>query len=289
MNTFMHSTEAINVLHKFYNKNFTMYVEGSDDAVFWGNLVDYVFPKNRINIEIAGGCKRLEIYCQKIINEGARFIIGIDYDHKRFAKSSYRHDYIIYTYGYSIENTIYCVCNINRVIKNLYHGNYSFVKYLLEWKERFCEPAGKLLIFDILNHIESKSIKIFGDNCGRFLVNERSSFLDSRKIEDFIQSIKPYWDIDKIEKVKKKVLSSKIHTWNLIKGHFITTALANLIKYDVAHMLGIPHLKSLPIDNLYALTIDGCQLCKKKEKCKEFQYFIKNINKAINQFASSEV
>lgn len=279
MNEIIHSTEALNVLSRFYGKRYTVFVEGQDDLLFWKKLFNYIIPEE-VNIEIAGGLEELNKYCKKIIDENAQIIVAMDNDHNRVINNREKHNRIIYTYGYSIENTLYCNSNINRIIQNIYRTDIDLSENISKWKEGFCKNSKELLIYDILNYYLPKSIAVFGDNCCRFLVTQNSANLSRPKIDAFINTIKNFWTVDEIEKVNNLLENEDI--WYCIKGHFITNAVINFVKYEASKYCGIKTVKIFSLDHLYSSAIDGCYLCPSdKYICKDMSFTINEIRKAV--------
>ncbi|NJW55113.1 hypothetical protein, partial [Salinimicrobium oceani] len=130
-----------------------------------------------------------------------------------------------------------------------------------------------LLILDIANHKFKKGISIFGDNGYRFLKTQRSHEVCEDKVKNFVDSVRDKFTDEEIVQVKKMVKQSEKEFWFLIKGHFITSAILNLIKNQVRKNCGSN--KSFSIDSLYALTID----CSSNWEDKiDIKHVVKQIN-----------
>ena len=113
-NKLTHSDDAISVTHKFYNKQYMVYVEGDDDVSFWDSVFSKV-ASGKYEIESLNGISgEMQTYIKKV-TDGAIFnvIIACDKDYTSYLESDpYDNQYIVTTYGHSIENTMFCDIDI---------------------------------------------------------------------------------------------------------------------------------------------------------------------------------
>lgn len=248
-----YSNDALEAKAFFYNKKITVYVEGKDDPLFWSSL--FSLADIEAHIESVGGKQELEKYKQKIIDEGAEFYIAMDNDNSEFVQDDYENEFMIKTYGYSIENTMYrSLVPIEKTISNICRKNLDLSEKFNEWIESFSEKVHELIVFDIANNKYQKGISIFGDNCYRFLKNQRSHEICSDKTGKFIESIKHHFTDEEINSVRLQIEQSEKELWFLIKGHFIINALINLIKNIIRRESGSS--KTMTPDFLYSITLD---------------------------------
>ncbi len=253
MDDLEYSNEALEAKGLFYNKEITVYVEGKDDPIFWGNL--FSLAEINAHIEDVGGKSELEKYIDKIVDEGADFYVAQDNDNSDFLDDPIRHKNIINTYGYSIENSMYFnSLPFEKTISNFCRKKLNFDIDFNIWVSEFSQDVYDLIVYDIANNKFKKGISIFGDNCYRFLKTQNSHKICSTKIRAFIDSIKPNFSDAEINQVKEMMNQSEKDLWFMIKGHFITHALVNLIKNAIKKEIGSP--KSLTPDYLYSITVD---------------------------------
>jgi hypothetical protein len=206
----------------------------------------------------------------------------MDRDHREIIEGLQISDKIVYTYGYSIENSIYCTCNLSRIAQRLYRTDNDIEKEIEIWAKDFIEKAYGLIVLDCLNARYPKGMKIFGDTCHKFLLHEKSAFLSSEKIDLFYNEVVEEWDDIQIDDISERIKRTNKSLWYHIKGHFLTNAVINLLKNEAARMMDLPNISSLSLDSLYALSIDGCYLCpKEKTKCSDYYDTYVNIQKAI--------
>lgn len=252
MSSLEYSTDALEAKALFYNKSFSVYVEGKDDVLFW----EYLFNIAEISahIEDVGGDKEIKKYITNILEDNAGFIVACDNDHNDFIEPKINHPQIIRTYGYSIENSMYNFKKIQDIVSKLCRQSVDIKAIIEEWAEEFTNKVYDLIRFDIANHKFKKGIQVFGDNCVRFLKSNSSHRISSTKIQAFIESIRNQFSDEELEQVDELLKVSQKDFWFLIKGHFLTNATMNLIKALVRKQSG--DCCTISLDMIYALTID---------------------------------
>lgn len=272
-----YDTDALNVLDKFHQVAFVVYVEGSDDIVFWSTL----FSKaGRVDfyIDDAGGIKELEKIMLQIINEDARVIVACDSHYSFLLGTSYIiHDRIIRTLGYSIENTMYCPNILNQAINKLCRTLEDRTDTIHEWINEFCSSAKILLIYDLASAKYGKAVRVLGDKCSRFLKSSTSEKLDDNKISEHIQGINIHFKPNELNECERLIDGCGREVSHIVKGCFLTNGVINLIKKIVKKCIGRNPVISL--DNLYALTSDGCRACT--FECPDFNFVEEQIQKAV--------
>ncbi len=271
-----YSTDALNVKNRFYKKRYLVFVEGQDDIVFWHNIFA-VANVNDYHVEDSGGIKELEKLMPKIVREDARIIVAYDCGYSDILGEAFTHDRIIKTYGYSIENTMYCPHSISRTLAKICRRATRFTKQASAWLNTFSGKAKILLVYDIASVKYNKSLAVLGNNCSRFLKSGNSMELSNEKIEELVSSIKHHFKKAELDECKRLIKKDKKGLSYLIKGHFLTNGVLNFIKHTTKDVLG--KNPSLPLDSLYALTIDGCVACS--EKCKDRGALVQRTNQAF--------
>jgi hypothetical protein len=257
-----YSTDALNVKSQFYNKEISIYVEGKEDIVFW----DSIFKTCQLNdyyIEDTGGYESLVGYMDKIIDDNARIIVACDCDHSPFIIDyKYNNPRIIRTYGYSIENTMYCIHNIEQAIKRYARTRKTFHPRIIDWYAKFAILSKDLLKYDIANIRFAKGTRVFGDKCNRFLKSEDSTELSPIRINKYLSSILSKFTKEEIKECSELIEGDDRELRYLIKGHFLSNGVINLIKQMVLEETGIK--VSISIDSLYSLMVTCISTCDKK-------------------------
>lgn len=272
MDNLQYSIEAEEAKGLFYNKKFTVYVEGDDDIIFWNVLFELAGVD--AHVEDVGGSEEIEKKIGDILNNNATFIVACDNDHIDFKPNKNEHTQIIRTYGYSIENSMYNIKNIANAIKKLGKRPKSLTKTIEEWVKEFSNNLFDLLVYDIANHRYGKGIQIFGNNCQRFLASKNAIKVSKSKTQAFINSIKKYFTDKEIKNTTELLNKSKKELWYHLKGHFLTHGVFNLIKYHVKLLSGSKC--SISHDTLYALTVDCSESWEDKI---DIEFVVKRIIK----------
>lgn len=252
MSSLEYSVEAAEAKGLFYNKKFTVYVEGDDDVMFWNKL--FGAAEVDAHIEDVGGNGEIRKKVREILKNNASFIVACDADHSDFIEPKIEHSQIIMTYGYSIENSMFTAKNLEDAIQKLGRSPKAVQGEIELWAEEFSNGLHDLIVYDVANHVYHKGIQVFGNNCQRFLKRGTSKEICAENISAYLDGIKEVFTDEEIENVKNLVRSSKKGLWFHLKGHFITHGVINLIQYFVKSWTGSKC--NLPLDSLYALTID---------------------------------
>ncbi len=111
MGSLSYSSKALDTLPLFHRKKFIIYVEGQDDVIFW-EIVLRKFNMDNHQLKIAGGVSEIDKYTFSIVNDGVDIVVARDCDYSDVMGKQFNHPRVIYTHGFSIENSLYCPANI---------------------------------------------------------------------------------------------------------------------------------------------------------------------------------
>lgn len=141
-----HSNRAINVTHQFYDKKFMLYVEGDDDVVFWDEHFRKYMPVEFYEIEQVHGKENLGRYIEGIkTGKLSNIVVACDSDFTFFMDvNPLDNQFIVKTYGHSIENTMFCPYSIATYIRRLSKTSEDCLSEVLEWLEVFASSAKKI-------------------------------------------------------------------------------------------------------------------------------------------------
>lgn len=288
-NELVYSNDALSVTHSFYNKKCMVYVEGDDDVSFWDAIFEKAVPNDYYEIEPLGGNKgEMTKYINKILKGEIRnVIVACDKDYITYLdKNPYISPYIITTYGYSIENTMFCPTNIAVYLKRLSKSTKDYSGVVDNWYDDFCKKAKLLLPYDIANFINvwngstEPMTSFFGENCCRFLENASSPNLDANKITQYTDSHKSEYPAEMISSITEKINTDTRDLRNIIKGHFITNGVMNLITKETK---AVGHLTKIEKNQMYASFCSCIIPCP--QLCQEKKDIIEKINKAFDELS----
>lgn len=240
MRDLVHPNEVYDILPRFFRGEILVYVEGREDILFWEKIIENAKIKEKIEkakinkkprMKIAGGKETL-IKIMELIYEGYDDLIAIaDNDYSEILETQLNHDRIVYTYGYSIENSLFCPNIIANYITS-YVGSENlgeFKSKIYKWYEKFCDDCFVLLTYDLASVKYAKHIKVMGRNSARFL-KKSSADLDCGTIKDFLKGIKDHFLDNEIDDCKNLLIEDTRDIRYLIRGHFLTEAVRRLIK-----------------------------------------------------------
>lgn len=273
MDNLFYSDEAQDILNLFYQSDVMVYVEGPDDVCFW----EIIFKKtSTLNVEVqdVGGCHALEEYIDKIRNNKIRAIVACDSDFRGFSGETLNHNNIIYTNGYSIENTFINKASIIRTIKTL--GKYSTrdlqrVEYSA-WLDDFSQKICTLVKLDILNHINKSGCSVLDVKADRFMKAKPSFRFCEDKITSYFDGLPSSLKEANLEEIDMKLTLSNIMNW--LRGHFLFSAIARFISGQLARD---GRKTNISTDALYSNLLTSFELLFNQEDS-AFNHYYDKIN-----------
>lgn len=234
MGEISYSSEALNTLSKFHRKKYVVYVEGDDDVSFW-NTVFQAFGLKHFIIKPAGGANEIEKYTRSILDEDAEIFVARDSDFKELLKEQVFHPRILWTYGHSIENTLYHPIHIAEII-SIYARSQEFdVLQAEKWLQEFAEEFWALLVCEISNEKSHKGIEVLGKKCQRFLHSHKSHLPSKELISEKLETIRDIIEVTEYTEAENLLIAvaNQKPLYFLIRGHFLTNAVINFVKNEV--------------------------------------------------------
>ncbi len=146
-----YSDDALNVISAFYDADKLLYVEGDDDVVFW-ELVLEQFEIRTFKVQSVGGIEELKKYIDKVASGAIDANVARDADFSYIQKPPQLHQ-VIYTYGHSIENTLFTTGTICSIIRA--YGRMT--RRLIDegecetWMNEFHSAFEQLVTYDAAN------------------------------------------------------------------------------------------------------------------------------------------
>lgn len=247
-----YSLDALEIKSSFYNKDFTVYVEGEDDVIFWENA--FKTCDKKIHVEDLNGINEVKKIIKLITEKNAILYVAIDNDYNEFIEIPIQHDRIIVTYGHSIENTLYNKHTIQRIVRQFSRKTTNIDLELTNIIHQFEQAIMPLLVLEIANEIYKKNTSILGKNCSKFLVNNSSVKLCQKKIESFKESKVHIFSETELSLTLEMINDKNKPIWYLIRGHFLTNFIINVIKYFVKKISSKTIM--LPNENIFPLFAD---------------------------------
>lgn len=294
-NRLVHSSEAISITSQFYNKQVMVYVEGPDDVPFWDAMFSRVVPQVFYEIYPVNGKEQLVPLVDGIENGTIlNAFVATDLDYNLFTESGRSSSpFIIYTYGHSIENTMFCPQNVAVYIRRAMRKTYRYSEDINQWYEEVINAVRPLLALDILNSIDSDCKYHRSDGSNTFLgrgyhyykVSNEKKELEKGKIEKEVTS-HPDFDTKKINQIEREIeLRCKTRDPRLlIQGHFIADAMMNYIRITLKENNQRQSLSNEALYNTFCDCISPC-----KPLCRDKLHVCKYIERAVNYYKQSKV
>lgn len=270
MTDFSYSTDAESIMNQFHGVDIMVYVEGQDDIPFW----EFMFNKfTSISIEVqeVGSCSALEPYMQKIFSNQINAIVACDMDFTVFSGDAIGHSNIIRTFSYSIENSMLHIDNIYKAIKVIGRLPSKMVKKddVAGWLEAFYLQLEHLIKMDVFNEVNALGVSVIGDNSTRLMKSRTSCDLCGDKLDQYMTQIVPKLTGYDNEIIDNLISDAGLETKQLLKGHFLFSAVAKFVKNFIKSKgLNI----SLSNDALYSAFILSLESTF-TENNNEFQYY----------------
>nr|WP_057930279.1 DUF4435 domain-containing protein [Burkholderia ambifaria] len=246
-----YSIDALNTLDKFYRVDTIVYVEGDDDVLFW----DKIFRTcSTIRAEIlpVHGAPELDKYINKLVEKGGDFVAARDADYTHPTGIRIQHPRVIYTFGYSIENSLYVKSALSRLERIWCRSQKINAIDCARWIDEFIESFRRLLILDIVNALEGMGIAVLGDNCSRFMRGEKSAAPDPEKISAFEEIVTQQLKPSKIKQIEGKLKKMNTDLSALIRGHFLASG---VLKYVASKAKAAGKSGAISHDVLYAMAM----------------------------------
>ncbi|MBT0394332.1 DUF4435 domain-containing protein [Morganella morganii subsp. morganii] len=276
-----YSSEAENIMHEFYEAHFIVYVEGVDDICFWETIFSK-FNDYKYEVLDVGGCANLKGYIGKIIKGEINSLVALDSDFNCVLDGKHSHNKIIYTYGYSIENTYISFSCVNKMIKHLAKLNAKAMAEITDrthnWFTGFLRKINSLVKVDVCNALNEKGFSVLGDSIHRFLDNNDPSLISTGKVTSHVEKILadfPEYCEKEVDDLLERKNRALIHC---IRSHFLYSAIACYVRYVVNN-----NGKKIALSNesLYANFIAIFEN-EFNERHPEYIYYQNAVNNAVS-------
>lgn len=254
---FQLSIPAQNIEAKFYNKRGIVYVEGDDDVIFWSQF----FEPNHFELRPLNGCNNLKDIEDNIIHHGLKCIVAKDADYSPYLSKEDAHPLIVCTLSHSIECVMYCPYNINAYLKRLARCLDDHMEEITAIYDKFCDDVKELVLYDIANNVFGLGCSVCGDSCIPVMQSNSSVEVSADKVNCIIKKVGKKIPSDMVERARSFLNNDSRHMRQVIKGHFQTSFVINLLKY-LSSKIGKSHSLSISKEVLFAMLVNCPPDCK---------------------------
>lgn len=253
MADFEYSLDALNVKSAFYRARAMVYVEGEDedDLLFWEEIFSKE-PGFSVEIEAVNGSSELDKYIAQIKDGHLKAIAARDADFLRFTGENIDSPRVIYTHGYSMENTVYTANLIHQLARSWCKSKLVTEARCTQWLNELEGSFELLIVLDIANAVSNSGISVLSDNCTRFMTNQVSATPCHKKIDAYIKQVEIALPKNAIDLGNDAVQSSWPTKLEYLRGHLLATA---VIKFILQIAQSIGKKVNISMDSLYAAAI----------------------------------
>jgi len=235
MDELEYSNDAMNVVALFHEVEKMFYVEGTDDVVFWEQILE-TFECTSFKVQSVDGVEELKKLIIQIKNSELDSIIARDLDFSVLENTYETIPNVLTTYSHSIENTLVCENVITKVIRS--HGRFKSRDINKEacrsWLEGFSLIFDNLVLYDAINDIDKKGVSVLGSNCSRFMTSKHSSTVSEEKVEQYVldNNLEKLFESRKDE-ILGRIESSGKTPYDFMRGHFLFSASLKYINQQI--------------------------------------------------------
>jgi hypothetical protein len=280
MSDFEYSTDALNAKNAFFRVDTIIYVEGDDDIPFWheifSNLQEFKFK-----IEPRGGSTDLDKYINLIENGDLNAIAARDSDYLDFTQNTSKSKKVVYTIGYSIENTLYTPSAVHALTKQWCKTPTLPYTSCSDWVKKFSSEIAPLVVQDIANFKAKAGLQVMHDNCSQFMSSRTSYSLCPQKIGKKVDELQEKLPKDVIHETTISIGDDPDKVIRSIRGHFWASVVARFISKQAQTL---NKKISLSGDGLYtsAMTYFSGHF---KDGHPHFKYYLRNAKAARDALA----
>ncbi|WP_082585437.1 DUF4435 domain-containing protein [Hydrogenophaga sp. Root209] len=246
-----YSDDALNVRNAFFGAKTIIYVEGDDDVLFWHEVFSQVADEH-FEVEPVGGAPTLDDYIRKISSGQLIAIAARDADFLRILGTCSQDPRIVYTRGYSVENSLYVTESVTKLARAWCKTSDISASVCQSWIEEFAKCIAPLVHLDVANTISASGLATIGDNCSRFMTSLNSAALCPQKIDEAVSGIISKIPGSAISSANAEVGDTTENILVYLRGHFLASAIHRFIVKQ-AKLLG--RKVSISAESLYAASI----------------------------------
>lgn len=294
--SFEYSNGALESKPKFESKEFICFVEGHDDVIFWEKRFENA-GINDVFFEEVGGKEEIEKFILKL-GTGLKAILCLDKDYNFILNRENKDGKVVYTYGHSIENTLYCSNSIKNYILKLGRFPKKISNLILKAIEleyiNFETKVYPLLKYEIANEkislecneqgiVNNNSVSILGNNTCKFLYKNNSIIIAEDKVKTTIDLCIKKIPNEIVIELEKTMSTNKLNTREIVRGHFLTNWVINLVKKIIKDQKN-QNVK-IELQSVFPSLVEHCLTCK-VPSCVKKTYYNTNIKKAYLELFS---
>ncbi|MET4675930.1 MULTISPECIES: DUF4435 domain-containing protein [unclassified Luteibacter] len=224
-----YSLEALNVLRRFYRADVLVYVEGEDDIPFWSAVFNAA-GGSTVVVEEVGGVAELDKLIERIEADDASLVVARDADYSLLSGSRSKSPRVIYSMGYSIENSLYTTAVIKRVAHLENRKMAPREEDIRAWLREIASALFPVVVNDIASCLDRLGVVALSDNCESFMVNRSSPLTSPSKIAARLATIEK--KVSSASRARAEAVLKKHGGYHelMLRGHVLESAVVRFVQ-----------------------------------------------------------
>lgn len=246
-----YSIDALNARGAFFGAKTVIYVEGDDDVLFWQEVFSRVADA-KFEIEALGGSALLDEYIQQIASGQLNAIAARDADFLPSLGRCLIDPKVIYTFGYSIENSLYVAETLTHVTRAWCKTTRITQADCAQWLAQLASDFAPLVQVDLANALCDAGVPTMGDNCTRYMSSNASASPCSTKIAAQVAKAATMIPESALQAAAARIGDGNDATLVHLRGHFLASA---VVKFVVSKAKALGRKVTVSSDSLYAVAL----------------------------------
>lgn len=256
-------------------KYLTCYVEEKEDKMYWEKYFSLLTTDLRIKFRPAGNCRIIDKWIDKIMRGNKKVMVIRDSDYLDVFQSKVAHPRIIYTFGYSLENSVYSARAVNKTVRYLSVSDCSIAKDYDDWLRNNYATIENLVIMDIADMMFSKKKSVLGDSGGIYIDNPKDCNISISKVQSRFNQFTSNFTNVELQEARKKYLGFRKRKHLLLRGHVLTLLVVNYINRQID--LCKPTGKKTKVTTMSVTPIISSQLDNTTIDSSEYNFYTRKV------------
>ncbi len=256
MGDLIYSPGALDTLPQFHRIALVIYVEGEDDVPFWNKLLEDCGFAGYL-LKIAGGAPTLDKYARAIVEADASICVCRDLDFLDLAQASLTHPRVLYTYGYSIENTLCNADTLSLATRALLKTVEDMRPAFEAWATELEEAIKPLIVLDVAFRLKALGITVPLNNVHMYTGGQGKHLPMQAKVKEQCEALCAHLASEDIEDAASKLDRSQKRLAHHVRGHFLLSCALAMISQDIRKKKAS---RNLPTDTFFALLLTSFDL-----------------------------
>jgi hypothetical protein len=232
----VYSTGALRALPSFHRQRRVIYVEGPDDVPFWQGVLGAAGLQSFV-VKTAGGASAIDAYIHDIVAHDVPICAARDCDYLWAIGTMSYHPRVLYTLGYSVENSIYSPKNIARLVGVLTRDGRRREASVRSWLSHECGVIRLLTALDVAARADGAVVGTLSNNCCALLAAKAPKFSLSA-IVSAVDNGRTNLTLGALATARDYLARWCRPLWMVPRGHFLTHLVYAYVRHSVLQVTG---------------------------------------------------